>query len=205
VLKGSSVELLAKAGVLIWPIVLCSVVGLALTAQRFFFFRVATRRNRIILKRVLPLVRDDRIEDAAANCEEAKGPLAGVLLTLLGAWTLPREQKENLLTITAEREMRTVEWGLRPLAVIARISPLLGLLGTVLGLVEAFIAFSSGGGQPNPAMLADGIWQALLTTVAGLAVAIPAILAHEWCESKADEQAFLIKQALIEVEGQRAP
>ncbi len=197
-------ELLSKAGVLLWPIAACSVVGLALTVQRLVFFRIARRRNRAVLARVLPLARADRLEDAATRCQGARGPVAAVLATLFASRHLAEERRNALVTVAAERAMRDVEWGLRPLAVIARIAPLLGLLGTVLGLVEAFIAFSAGGGPPDPALLADGIWQALLTTVAGLTVAIPAILAHEWCESRADDQAFAIKQAVAEVEGVRS-
>lgn len=145
----------------------------------------------------------DRIPDAAQQCESAKGTLARVLPVLLGAWDLGEDKRKVLVQLAAERELREIEWGLRPLGVIAKVSPLIGLLGTVLGLVEAFIAFSSGGGQPNPAVLAGGIWQALLTTVAGLVVAIPALFVHEWCESRADDQLFVIKEAITEVEASR--
>ena len=197
------VEIFSKAGLLIWPLVLASVVGAALTAHRVLFFRTAERRNRRVLDRVMPLIESARILDAAMACEQHPCPVARVLRTLLGAWNLPEGQRRALVSVSAENEVHAVEWGLRPLAVIARVAPLFGLLGTVVGLVEAFIAFSSGGGHPNPAMLADGIWKALLTTVAGLSVAIPAILAHEWCSSQVDQQVLSIKEGVARADGLR--
>jgi biopolymer transport protein ExbB len=198
--SGVHLELLNKAGVLLWPILACSVVGLAVLVHRIAYFRAARKRNKVILKRILPLVEAGNIDDAARNCEDARGPVARVLGTLFASQRFPEAARKELIEIAAEREVREIEWGLRPLGVIARVAPLLGLLGTVLGLVEAFVAFSTGHGQPNPALLADGIWQALLTTVAGLIVAIPAIFAHEWCESQADSQVFKIREALTQVQ-----
>ena len=76
---------------------------------------------------------------------------------------------------------------------------MLGLLGTVVGLVEAFRAVSTMQGPPDPSVLASGIWQALLTTVAGLLVAIPAIISHEWLQSRIDELAIRMQEAVTEV------
>jgi len=198
------VELFQKAGVLIWPIVALSVIGVALTVHRLVFFWFADRHNRAVVDRVVPLVERDRIADAAQVCASGRGPVARVLAGLFDAWSLAEDQKKALVTVAAERQLREVEWGLRFLAIIARVAPLLGLLGTVVGLVEAFIAFSSEGGQPSPTLLADGIWKALLTTVAGLTVAIPAIFAHEWCAARADAQAFSMKEAVARVDGSRS-
>lgn len=198
-----AIDLLGKAGFLIWPIVALSVIGAAVTGQRILFFMKAGRRNRALVSQVLVLVEADRVLDALELCGRNPSPVADVLAALFQAWTLTESKRQALVKAAAERELRAVEWGLRSLAVIARVAPLLGLLGTVLGLVEAFIAFSSGGGQPNPAQLADGIWKALLTTVAGLTVAIPAMFAHEWCESKADQQLLAIKEAVAQTEGLR--
>lgn len=195
-------DLLEKAGLLLWPILALSVLGAALTAHRIVFFWRARRRDEISLERVLPLIDKGRLEEAQEECRRLHGPVARVLESLLSAWSLPEAQRKALVTVAAERQLRIAEWGVRPLAVIARVCPLIGLLGTVIGLVEAFIAFSSGGGEPNPAMLASGIWKALLTTVAGLIVAIPAIFAHEWCSARVDQQLFALKEAVARAQGQ---
>lgn len=192
-------ELLAKAGVLLWPIVVCSVLGLALGIERVLFFARSRRQDAEAHDRVRQLLLAGRKDDAALFCQRHPGPVAGLLSRLFTVRELPEEEQKALLSVAAEEQMRRAEWGLRPLAVIGRIAPLLGLLGTVVGLVEAFIAFSAKAGQPDPHLLAGGIWQALLTTVAGLAVAIPAILVHEWCEGQADRTAFSLRAALTEV------
>lgn len=196
-------DLFEKAGLLLWPILALSVLGAAVTLQRIAYFWVARRRNRAVLDRVLPLLDRGRVEDASDACASVASPVGHVLTGLLSAWSLPEAKRKALVGVAAERALREVELGLRPLAIIARVSPLIGLLGTVLGLVEAFIAFSAGGGQPDPTQLADGIWQALLTTVAGLSVAIPAIFAYEWCAARADEQLFAMKEAVAQTEARR--
>jgi biopolymer transport protein ExbB len=148
---------------------------------------------------VVELARKGRLMDAADACKQAGGPVASVLATLMRTLDRPRDEREQIVIVAGNREIRQMERGLRGIAVIARIAPLLGLLGTVVGLVEAFLAVSTMQGPPDPSVLASGIWQALLTTVAGLLVAIPAILSHEWLQSRVDEVALQMQEALTEV------
>ena len=96
-----------------------------------------------------------------------------------------REETERF----ARRLLTEARSGLRALDVIATVAPLLGLLGTVLGMIEAFQALQASGARADPSILAGGIWQALLTTAAGMAVAIPAALALAWFESLIDNAA----------------
>jgi biopolymer transport protein ExbB len=86
----------------------------------------------------------------------------------------------------AQQALGTLRSGLRPLELIVTIAPLIGLLGTVLGMIDAFRTLQDSGGQGDPSLLAGGIWEALLTTAAGMAVAIPAAIALTWFESIAD-------------------
>ncbi len=86
------------------------------------------------------------------------------------------------ITSIAQDELLRLRAGLRPLELIMTIAPLIGLLGTVLGMIEAFQALEDSGGQADPSVLAGGIWEALLTTAAGMAVAIPAAVALSWFE-----------------------
>ena len=88
---------------------------------------------------------------------------------------------------------------LRPLELIATLSPLLGLLGTVLGMIEAFRQLEVAGNQVDPAILSGGIWQALLTTAVGLVVAIPVVLAHAWLERKVERCGHLMEDAVTQV------
>lgn len=98
----------------------------------------------------------------------------------------PGEQREELVRV-AKGLLADARAGLRPLELIATIAPLLGLLGTVLGMIAAFQALQEAGARADPATLAGGIWEALLTTAAGMAVAIPASMALSWFESVADK------------------
>ena len=98
------------------------------------------------------------------------------------ARTLPDTLAREEVMRIAARELSSLRSGLRPLELIVTIAPLIGLLGTVLGMIEAFQALETSAGQADPSVLAGGIWEALLTTAAGMAVAIPAAVALSWFE-----------------------
>jgi biopolymer transport protein ExbB len=98
----------------------------------------------------------------------------------------------------ARRELRSLEVGLGFLGMIAMLSPLIGLLGTVVGMIEAFRTLSEAGGAVDPSLLSAGIWVALLTTAAGLIVAIPATVAHGWFEGRLARFADLAEQTIGE-------
>jgi len=110
---------------------------------------------------------------------------------------------ENLLREEVQRiavkELRKVRSHLRTLEVIGAISPLLGLFGTVLGMIEAFRQMEQVGSQVDPSILSGGIWQALLTTGVGLAVAIPTVLAHQWLDKRADTHRHVIEDTITQV------
>ncbi|WP_289040989.1 MotA/TolQ/ExbB proton channel family protein [uncultured Aliiroseovarius sp.] len=99
---------------------------------------------------------------------------------------LDRDLQQAEITRLAMLEIAGLRHGLRPLDLIATIAPLVGLLGTVLGMIDAFQALQLAGDTVDATLLAGGIWQALLTTAAGMAVAIPATIAHSWFEGVAD-------------------
>lgn len=96
--------------------------------------------------------------------------------------------REEILCF-GEDMLESLRAGFRPLELIASLAPLLGLLGTVLGMIEAFREMEGAGNQVNPAVLSGGIWQALLTTALGLSVAIPVVAAHGWLERRVDRLA----------------
>ncbi len=133
-----------------------------------------------------------RLVDAAIAGTEAGKPRARrnirarFVAGALAARSLPDILAREEVTRLAGRELTALRRGLRPLELIVTIAPLIGLLGTVLGMIEAFQALETSGGQADPAILAGGIWEALLTTAAGMAVAIPAAVALSWFEGIAE-------------------
>jgi len=192
-------EYIQKAGPFIWPIVLCSIVGFALFLERTRALLRVRMAHKELIAAVVPVLSSGNLEGAARLCQQHEGPAAKVVELLLRTLHRPFEEREQIVRVAGELELRRLERGLRGIAVIARIAPLLGLLGTVVGLVEAFLAVSTMQGPPDPSVLASGIWQALLTTVAGLLVAIPAIVSHEWLRSRVDALAFGMQEAVTEV------
>jgi biopolymer transport protein ExbB len=106
--------------------------------------------------------------------------------------------REELVRV-ASRQLGVLSGYLRALEIIASLSPLLGLLGTVLGMIQAFQELSVAGSQVDPALLSGGIWQALLTTALGLAVAIPVVLAHSWLERRVERCAQAMEDAVTRV------
>jgi biopolymer transport protein ExbB len=105
---------------------------------------------------------------------------------------------EKEISIIGTRQIRRIEKGLSWLALIASIEPLLGLTGTVTGMIKAFIVIEKST-SVNPSMLAGGIWEALITTAAGLLVAIPIHIGHHYLENRADDIAFLLKEITSEL------
>jgi len=110
-----------------------------------------------------------------------------------------RSDIEDVLAVTANAQIKTLQRGFRVLDTIAQIAPLIGLFGTVLGMITAFQALQSTGAQADPTILAGGIWEALLTTAAGMAVAIPAGVALVWIESLADGVQADLEDAVTQI------
>lgn len=119
-----------------------------------------------------------------AQARSVRASLAHAAMEALGR--LPEEAAREEITRRAKRMLAEARSGLRALELIMTIAPLLGLLGTVLGMIDAFQTLQESGAQADPADLAGGIWEALLTTAAGMAVAIPAGIALSWFEAQAE-------------------
>jgi biopolymer transport protein ExbB len=180
---NSVADFVLKGGPVMIPIILCSLVALAVMAERL----LALRRSRLIppafvpgLRGVLRDVRADR-EAALAYCASDPSPVAAVMATGIKRLGEPVDLLERHIAEAGERQVRRLRARLRLLAIIASIAPLLGLLGTITGMIKAFQTVAvSGEALGKTEMLAKGIYEAMITTAAGLIVAIPVLLAHHW-------------------------
>lgn len=202
------VDLIHRGGPVMIPLVMCSQFSLALIIERFYYFlslHLGTDIDRYF-KELRAALETHRWKDAQALCESWKGPVARVVLAGLAVREATPQEIDEAMEEAAHEEMPKVEQHLRWLSTLAQVSTLLGLLGTVTGLVRAFqvIQTKSTGGNPvSPGDLAGGVWEALITTVAGLTIAIPTILAYNYFASRVAEAQFQMEKAAAVVAGWR--
>ncbi len=172
-------ELVKAGGWLMMPIIVCSVMVLAIIFERLWALQ--TRRvlpNNLVAK-VWSLHKNNQLTDVQIDVVRESSPLGRILAAGLLNRMHSREVMKESIEETGRQVVHELEHYLNALGTIASISPLLGLLGTVIGMIEVFAAIV-GAGVGNPAELAGGISKALITTATGLSVAIPAIIAHRY-------------------------
>jgi biopolymer transport protein ExbB len=178
--------IVTSGGPLMIPIALCSVLALAYMVER----SVRLRRGRLVRSafhgELIGAVRDQGPDAGLALCTQDGTSQARILAAGLRRADAEFMEREKAVEDAGTREVDRLSANLRPLVVIGMIAPLLGLLGTVWGMIEAFSVISAGDGLGSPEALAGGISQALVTTAAGLAVAIPAQAAYYYFKSRID-------------------
>jgi biopolymer transport protein ExbB len=177
--------LLAAGGVLLFPIAACSVVALAIVLERL----VALRSRRVlqpeVLAKVATLVDAGDVEEARRIAERAAGPMGRVLAAVLRHAGKGHVRGREAMEVAGEAEAAGLERFLEGLSTVATVAPLLGLLGTVLGMIEAFRGVELHG-FGDPTGFATGIWKALVTTAAGLSAAIPAFVCYRLLLARVD-------------------
>ncbi|MEX1026070.1 MAG: MotA/TolQ/ExbB proton channel family protein [Planctomycetota bacterium] len=182
---ASILDLLLAGGPLMLPIALSSVIALTYFFERWFRLGSAALGSDERVDELLAIWRARGADALAAEAEADGTPFARVIGAALGR-VRPVTEVEHAYEDAARRELRRNQARLRPLVVVAMIAPLLGLLGTVWGMIQAFADIAGENGLGDPKVLATGISQALVTTAAGLAVAIPAQAAVHWFRSRID-------------------
>jgi biopolymer transport protein ExbB len=169
-----------KGGVIMWAILLCSVIGLAVIIDRYIVLRKAKINVPAFLVRIRGLIKKRDIPGAISYCMEEKSPIANIVRKGLKKYRFGHERVKEAIESAGSQEISKLEKGLSVLATVAGIAPLLGFLGTVTGMIAAFMTIEELQGSANPADLAGGIWEALLTTAFGLFVGIPALAFYNY-------------------------
>lgn len=183
--NGTLLDIFYKGGPLMYPILLCSIMALAIFFERVWTYWGIQRSATSLAIEIETLVRKDHVVEALAICQSRQTMMSSIFVVALNAAGLPRDQVKTLVEEVGSRHSAKLDRYLGLLGTIATISPLLGLLGTVLGMIRAFTQLSIDG-VGSPATLGGGISEALITTASGLAVAIPIILLHKYLASRAD-------------------
>jgi biopolymer transport protein ExbB len=182
-------NLIQKGGPLMYLIILCSVLAFAVLLERLFHLYRARINTGKFMDEISDVLRRNRIMEALSLCDKTPGPIARILKAGIMKHDRTRGEIRESIEDAGLHEVPQLERNLGVLATIAHITPLLGLLGTVIGMVRAFQVIQEKATllQPvNPGDLAGGIWEALITTVAGLSVAIPTYVAYNYLVSRVD-------------------
>jgi len=179
-------DMVVNGGPLMIPIALCSVVALAYTVERWTRLRSARLGSPRLGREIVQAVASGGPARGLALCRERPNPLTRILEAGLRRFGDPVLEVEKAVEDAGEREVRRLSANLRPLVLVGMIAPLLGLLGTVWGMIEAFTSIALEGGLGKPELLASGISQALITTAAGLAIAIPAQAVYSFYRGRID-------------------
>lgn len=182
-----------------WPILLCSIVSITIVLERFHCFYCARTKIPNIYSRVKSFLKDGKPEEALRLCEKTTDPVAHILAVSIHIRHREQEEKEKLISRAGSKIIRQLDKNLRGLAVIGNISTLLGLTGTVTGMIKAFMKIQELGGRVDASVLAGGIWEALITTAAGLFVAIPTLVAYHYFEGRVDNISAQMKDAAAEL------
>jgi biopolymer transport protein ExbB len=184
--------LMEKGGVLMYPLLVCSIALFMVFFERLWFF--ITNRNDIQkYEKAKSLVSGGKIADARELLDGSRGPLERVFLEVLDNLKCSRHDLEHIVSNKGIEELQRFNKNLHIMELIGRIAPMLGLSGTVVGMVSSFQTVASNKGAVDASLLAGGIWESLLTTVAGLFVGIPALIFYHFFEKKLTQKAVNLK------------
>ena len=177
-------EIFLKGGYVMWLILACSVLGLSVVIDRFLVLRKAKINVPAFMVRLRGLIKKKDISRAVSICMEEKSPIANIVRKGLKKYKYGHDRVKDAIENAGKQEIIILEKGLTILATVAGIAPLLGFLGTVTGMITAFMTIEDLAGSANPSDLAGGIWEALITTAFGLIVGIFALAFYNYFLSK---------------------
>jgi biopolymer transport protein ExbB len=198
----SLLQIFIAGGPVMWPIMLCSVFALAIIIEKFWHIHRVKIDTSQFLSSILDKIKRHEIREALEICDKTKSPVSHILKAGILKHDRPRPQIKEAIEDASLYEIPKLEKNLSTLATLAHISPLLGLLGTVTGMVRAFQVIQAKATTLHPVSpgdLAGGIWEALLTTVLGLMVAIPTFVAYNYLVSRINSFILEMEKAATEL------
>ena len=191
-------ELIRAGGFLMWPILACSVISMAIIAERFWSLRESKIAPVNLVANVWQWHKSDQLDAKRIQALRVNSPLG----MILAAGLLNRKHSREIMKESIEEVGRLVahslERFLNTLGTISSITPLLGLLGTVIGMIKVFTVITSQG-IGDPSVLSEGISEALLTTAAGLSVAIPSLMFYRYFRGKVDDLVVTMEQEALKM------
>lgn len=187
--------LINAAMTLCWiGLLISSVMALTIIVDRIIYFTKIKSSDESLSQKIISLVKDNEIKAAIALCETSKSPLSNIIIAGLKNTKIPKESMQS----QANKELPKLERFIAALSTISTVAPLLGLLGTILGMIQSFAVISTVG-SGRPTALASGIANALLTTAAGLIIAIPSVVFYNYFVNTVNKRILFMENLSNEV------
>jgi biopolymer transport protein ExbB len=189
-----SIELLfQKGGIVVWILAAYSALGLAIVLERYIHWLRMGRTPSNLEALIHGVLRNG---DASETLHRLKGPAAAVVSGMLNSLHEGVENPAQAGSRIRAEELKRMESGLATLSILGNTAPLLGLLGTIIGMIKAFMVIEQAGGKVDAAALAGGIWEAMITTGVGLSVAIPLLILLHFLESLVERRAHAMDRCI---------
>ena len=194
------IEIIFKGGPTMIPLIVCSIVVLAIALERYIYLKKC-RNGQIYktFKKAKIWIEEEEISKALKEVKQERGPVATLMATALVNFNKEKDEFQKHLQIVGENEVHKMERHLKVIDLIAMISPLLGLLGTVIGIIQSFNILAGAPAVTAPAAISRGIAQALISTATGLIVAIPAMIIYSYLVSLLEKRTNEMNQWSVEV------
>jgi biopolymer transport protein ExbB len=176
---------IVRGGIVMIPLLLCSIVALIVAIERWLYLRNANVDTARVMAKIRAALERGSVEEARGVCEATPGPVARVLAATLAHFGMPKDDLREVAREVALAELPVMEGRLAVLSTMVTVAPLLGLLGTISGLIKVF-GVMAGGHIGNAAMLSNGIAEALITTFTGLTIAIPFLVVYNSLSNRVD-------------------
>ena len=193
------IDYMQKGGPLMWLILFCSVLAGAVFLERAIYFHRITNRVGEFMRGLQNLIQHRRFAEAQMECASLPSPVTRVIHAAILHHDAPRAELKEIVQEAGQLEVPRLERRLGIVATIGFVTPLIGLLGTIVGLIQAFVNISSQSGFASSTDIASGIYQSLLTTAAGLVVSIPCSVAYAYLSSRINTLMHDMERGGIEV------
>lgn len=190
-------EIIKSGGWMMVPILGCSIVALAIIVERLWSLRTRRIMPPQLLPQVWNLYRKGQFDNVQLRNLKNSSPMGTVLAAAFSSFTEGREAMKESVEQAGRQVVHDLERYLNTLGTIASVSPYLGLLGSVLGMIQVFSTFSAAGGIGNPTRLAGGISEILIATAAGLAVAIPSLIFYRYFQGRVTELTLQMEEEAL--------
>ncbi|NIM05322.1 MAG: hypothetical protein GTO55_04360 [Armatimonadetes bacterium] len=191
-------EPIARGGIVMIPLFLCSIVALIVALERWLHLRNAGADTERLMRKIYSALERSSPEEARGACEATKGPVAKVLAAVLARFHMPKEDLREVAREVALAEQPVLDGNLPVLSTMVTIAPLLGLLGTISGLIKVFHVIA-GGAIGDATALSQGIAEALITTFTGLCIAIPFLVIYNSLSGRVDSLMHQIELRVTEL------